>query len=107
GWALFQEMLRTLKAVGDRHGADIASVASAWVLRQPLVGAVIVGARNQQHALANAALMDLELDKDDLAVIQAVIDKSSGLEGDVYTLERDRAGRHGSIMHYNLNAGKK
>ncbi len=107
GWALFQEMLRTLKAVGDRHGADIASVASAWVLRQPLVGAVIVGARNQQHALANAAIMDLELDKDDLAVIQAVIDKSRGLEGDVYTLERDRAGRHGSIMHYNLNAGKK
>ncbi|TPL43601.1 aldo/keto reductase [Mesorhizobium sp. B2-4-6] len=106
GWVLFQEMLRALKAIGDKHGADIASVASAWVLGQPLVAAVIVGARNQHHALANAAIMDLKLDKDDLASIQAVIDRSGGLAGDVYTLERDRTGRHGSIMHYNLNAGR-
>jgi hypothetical protein len=28
------------------------------------------------------------------------------LEGDVYTLERDRNGRHGSIMKYNLNKGE-
>ena len=41
------------------------------------------------------------------SALDAVIDRSSGLEGDVYTLERDRTGRHGSIMHYNLNAGKK
>ena len=27
------------------------------------------------------------------------------LEGDVYTLERDRSGRHGAIMKYNLNEG--
>jgi len=106
GWALFQELLRALKAVGERHDADIATVASAWVLRQPLVAAVIVGARNQDHALANARIMEIALTDDDLAAIQAVIDRSSGPEGDVYTLERDRTGRHGSIMHYNLNAGK-
>ena len=28
GWALFQELLRALRRVADRHGADIASVAS-------------------------------------------------------------------------------
>ncbi|MBN9070332.1 MAG: aldo/keto reductase [Rhizobiales bacterium] len=106
GWALFQDLLRALKAVGDRHGADIATVASAWALRQPLVAAVIVGARNQQHVLANARIMDVALSDADLATVQAVIDRSSGPKGDVYTLERDRTGRHGSIMHYNLNAGK-
>ena len=105
GWALFQEMLHALKAVGERHGVDIATVASAWVLRQPLVAAVIVGARNQRHALANAAIMDVALTDANLAAIQTVIDRSHGPVGDVYTLERDRAGRHGSIMHYNLNAG--
>ncbi len=107
GWALFQDLLRALKAVGDLHGVDIATVASAWVLRQPLVAAVIVGARNRDHALANAGIMDVVLSDAELAAIQAVIDRSSGPEGDVYTLERDRTGRHGSIMHYNLNAGKK
>lgn len=107
GWQLFQELLSTLKAVGDRHGVDIATITSAWVLRQPLVAAVIVGARNQHHALANAAVMEVALTDADLSAIQAVIDRSSGPKGDVYTLERDRSGRHGSIMHYNLNAEKK
>ncbi|TIX06054.1 MAG: aldo/keto reductase, partial [Mesorhizobium sp.] len=60
----------------------------------------------QAHALANAAIMDVQLSPDDKATIGAVIAQSPGLEGDVYTLERDRHGRHGSIMHYNLNAGR-
>jgi aryl-alcohol dehydrogenase-like predicted oxidoreductase len=106
GWDLFQEMLRTLKAIGDRHGTDLATIASAWVLEQPQVAAVIVGARNQAHALANAKIMDVVLTDADRAAIGAVIDRSTGPEGDVYTLERDRTGRHGAIMHYNLNAGK-
>jgi len=106
GWDLFQQLLRVLKAVGDRHGVYVATIASAWVLQQPQVAAVIVGARNQAHALANAAIMDVQLSPDDKAVIGAVIAQSPGLEGDVYTLERNRHGRHGSIMHYNLNAGR-
>ncbi|MGX8009443.1 aldo/keto reductase [Mesorhizobium sp. ORM8.1] len=106
GWELFQSLLKALKAVADRHGVDIATIASAWVLEQPQVAAVIVGARNQAHALANARIMDVALSAEDRAEIGAVIAQSPGLDGDVYTLERDRHGRHGSIMHYNLNAGR-
>ncbi|TIU64755.1 MAG: aldo/keto reductase, partial [Mesorhizobium sp.] len=32
GWDLFQQLLRALKTAGDRHGVDIATIASAWVL---------------------------------------------------------------------------
>jgi aryl-alcohol dehydrogenase-like predicted oxidoreductase len=106
GWDLFQDLLRALRSVADRHGVDIATIASAWVLTRDHVAAVIVGARNQAHALANARIMDIALSPEDLAVIGDVIVQSKGPEGDVYTLERDRTGRHGSIMHYNLNAGK-
>ena len=106
GWELFQSLLRTLKAVADRHGVDIATIASAWVLTREHVAAVIVGARNQAHALSNAKIMDVALDADDRAKIAAVMSQSQGPLGDVYTLERDRHGRHGSIMHYNLNAGR-
>lgn len=106
GWDLFQELLRTLKTVGDRHGADIATIASAYMLEQPVVGAVIVGARNQAHALANAKIMDIALTETDRAAIAAVLSRRTGPDGDIYTLERDRHGRHGSIMHYNLNAGR-
>ena len=76
------------------------------MLEQSQVAAVIVGARNQAHALANAGIMDVALSAEDSAAIGAVIAQSPGLDGDVYTLERDRHGRHGSIMHYNLNAGR-
>lgn len=107
GWELFQELLRTLKVIADHRGVDIATIASAWVLERPQVAAVIVGARNQAHALANARIMDVALDADERARIAAVIAQSRGPLGDVYTLERDRHGRHGSIMHYNLNAGRK
>jgi len=31
--------------------------------------------------------------------------EARSLAGDVYTLERDRSGRHGAIMKYNLNRG--
>ncbi|MBP1849586.1 aldo/keto reductase [Rhizobium halophytocola] len=106
GWDLFQSLLAVLRQVADRHATDIATIASAWVLRQPHVAAVIVGARNRAHAEANARIMEIALSKADMAEIEAVIAQSAGLEGDVYTLERDRSGRHGNIMHYNLNDGR-
>lgn len=106
GWDLFQTLLETLSRIASRHGVDVATIASAWTLAQPEVAAVIVGARNQAHALANAGIMDITLSEADMAEIAAVQAEGRQLHGDVYTLERDRTGRHGSIMHYNLNDGR-
>lgn len=104
GWDLFQELLQTLRRIADRHGSDIATVASAAMLRKPGVAAVIVGARNRSHLARNVAVSDLALTAQDLAEIAAIQAQGHVPEGDVYTLERDRTGRHGSIMKYNLNA---
>ncbi|MBD9597382.1 aldo/keto reductase [Ensifer sp. ENS05] len=106
GWTLFQKMLRTLRAIADRHDTDISTIASAWVLHQPQVGAVIVGARNRTHVEANALIADIVLSQDDLEAINRIVAEGKGPLGDIYDLERDRTGRHGAIMHYNLNAGK-
>ena len=103
GWRLFQELLRACRRVADRHGVDIATVASRYVLDRPGVAAVIVGARNAAHARANAAIGALRLDAGDRAAIDAVLVRRSGPSGDTYALERDRTGRHGAIMKYNLN----
>ncbi|MBP7001921.1 aldo/keto reductase [Amaricoccus sp.] len=105
GWELFQSLLATLRRVADRHGSDIATVASAAMLARPGVAAVIVGARNRSHLAANLAISDLALDAGDLAAIEAALAQARPLEGDVYALERDREGRHGSIMKYNLSRG--
>ena len=104
GWELFQALLRTCRAIADRHGADIATVASRFVLDRPGVAAVIVGGRDTAHAAANAAVGALRLDAGDRAAIDAVLAQRQGPHGDTYALERDRGGRHGAIMKYNLNA---
>ncbi len=103
GWDLFQSLLGACRRVADRHGVDIATVASRAVLDRPGVAAVIVGARDAAHAAANAKIGALRLTPSDQAEIEAVLSARQGPLGDSYTLERDREGRHGSIMKYNLN----
>jgi aryl-alcohol dehydrogenase-like predicted oxidoreductase len=105
GWDLFQHLLKVLHQIADLHGSDIATVASRTMLERPQVAAVIVGARNQSHLAANMAIADLRLKPDDLALIDRVLSQRKGPHGDTFTLERDRSGRHGSIMKYNLNKG--
>lgn len=103
GWDLFQSLLRCLRAVADRHQTDIATIASAAMLDCPAVAAVIVGARNRNHLAQNVAIANLVLTPADKAEIAVVLAQGSVPQGDTFDLERDRDGRHGSIMKYNLN----
>jgi aryl-alcohol dehydrogenase-like predicted oxidoreductase len=104
GWDLFQQLLAVLARIAAKHNTDVASVASRVILDRPQVAAVIVGATNTAHLQAHTQVAPLHLDADDLASIAAVTGRRSGPGGDVYTLERDRSGRHGQIMKYELNA---
>ncbi len=104
GWDLFQALLSACRKVADRHGTDIATVASRFVLDRPGVAGVIVGGRDAAHASANAAIATLPFTDGDRAEIGAVLARRQGPSGDTYALERDRGGRHGTIMKYNLNA---
>ena len=103
GWDLFQQLLQVLAQIAARHGTDVASVASRAILDRPQVTAVIVGATNTSHLEAHARMASLRLAPDDLAALAAVTSRRCGPAGDVYTLERDRTGRHGQIMKYELN----
>jgi len=102
-WARFQDLMRVLKQVGDKHGVSLSSVATRWVLDQPQVAATSVGARYAKHLPRTLEVFDLTLDAADKAAIQAVLDQAPGPQGPVFALERDRNGRHGRIMKYNLN----
>ncbi len=103
-WSRFQALLETLKAIGDKHGVSLSSVATRWVLDQPQVAAAIVGARYARHLPQTLEVFDLALGADDRAAISAILDTAPGPQGPVFALERDRGGRHGRIMKYNLNA---
>ena len=103
GWGLFQDLLQALAGIAEKHGATVSAIASRFMLDQPQVGAVIIGARTARNLARTLAVFDIALDDSDRAAIGEVIARRSGPAGPVYGLERDRTGRHGRIMKYNLN----
>lgn len=106
GWPLFQELLATMRKIADRLNASIAQVAVRWALDTPGLAAAIVGVTSQRTLKDNLGIAALRLTAADRAAIAGVLARRTGPQGDVYTLERDRTGRHGRIMRYNLNVGR-
>jgi aryl-alcohol dehydrogenase-like predicted oxidoreductase len=104
GWARFQRLLHALAAVARRHDVALGAVAIRWVLDRPQVAAAIVGATSARHLAATLQAASLPLDDDDCATLDAAIGARTGPAGEVYALERVKAGRHAGIMRYELNA---
>lgn len=105
GWDRFQALLALVKAIGDEAGVGIGTVAIRWVLDQPGVAAVIVGARNAAHLPATLAARSFRLTPDQRDRLEGFQASLPSPPGDIYELERDRTGRHGRIMRYELSKG--
>jgi len=103
GWDLFQALLRALKRIAVKHGVGIGAVAVRCMLDRPQVAGVIVGARSAAHLADTLAADRLRLDAEDQAAIAAILRERKGPAGDTFELERDREGKHGRIMKYDLN----
>ncbi len=104
GWARFQRLLGAAAEVARRHDTSIGAVAIAWVLEQPQVAGVIVGARDARHLPPTVAASGLALTDHDRAILEAVLAEGPGVSGEVYGLERVSGGRHAAVMKYDLNA---
>jgi aryl-alcohol dehydrogenase-like predicted oxidoreductase len=102
-WDKFQDLLQTLKEIGDSNQVTLSSVAIRYILDQPQVGAAIVGARYAKYLDDTLEVFRFSLSSKEHKRIKEKIDVSNGPSGPVYGLERDRTGRHGRIMKYNLN----
>jgi diketogulonate reductase-like aldo/keto reductase len=59
-----------IRKIAEKHGCDPAAVALAWVLRQEGV-ITIPKAVQPEHVRANVTALDVKLDKDDLAALDA------------------------------------
>lgn len=81
GWALFQELLQTLKTIADKYGVTVANVAVRFVLDQPTVAGVIVGTRLgvREHRVESERVFNFMLDADDLAAITNITRQSHDL----------------------------
>ena len=103
GWSAFQALLRALQTIARRHAVSLSSVAIRWVLDQPGVAAAIVGARYADRIASTLEVFTFQLDVSDHALLKPILDASPGAGGEPYSLERDKTGRHGRIMKYDLN----
>ena len=81
GWDLFQVLLATLRSIADKHEASIANLAVRYVLDQPAVAGVIVGARLgvAEHIADNVRVFSISLDEDDLQSIEDVMSQARDL----------------------------
>lgn len=84
GWEALQAMLGALGRTARKHGVSVANVAARWVLEQPAVAAIIVGARlgERQHRTENLAAFEFSLDDEDRQRIDAAAGAMTGLAGD-------------------------
>ncbi len=60
------QIIDALRIVAEAHGASPAQVALAWLLAQPAVTSVIVGARNAQQLAESAQAASLRLDDEQM-----------------------------------------
>jgi len=84
GWDALQRVLRAAASVAARHGVSIANVASRFVLEQPGVAGVIIGARlgEREHIADTLRLFSFSLTEADRAELQAAIDTLQPIPGD-------------------------
>jgi aryl-alcohol dehydrogenase-like predicted oxidoreductase len=84
GWGALQRVLLAADQVARRHGVSIANVAVRWVLEQPAVAGVIVGARpgEREHVADNRRVFSFALTGEDRAELAAALTTLDPIPGD-------------------------
>ena len=84
GWSALQRVLKATAAVAARHGVSMANVASRFILDQPGVAGVIIGARlgERQYIDDTLRLFALALNDDDRREIRAALATLQPIPGD-------------------------
>ncbi len=61
-----------MRPIAQHHGVSVAQVALAWLLAQPAVSSVIIGARTQDQLKDNVAACQVCLSEEDLKALAEV-----------------------------------
>ena len=65
-----EPIVNATQRVAEDRGVPMAQVALAWVLRNPVVSAPIIGATKVQHLANAAAALDLDLTDDEVTALE-------------------------------------
>jgi aryl-alcohol dehydrogenase-like predicted oxidoreductase len=65
-------VIDAMRPIAEAKGISVAQVALAWLLHQPAVTSVIIGAKRTEQLTDNLAAVDVTLSAEDLAALDAV-----------------------------------
>ena len=65
------DVIDAMRPIAGAHGVSVARIALAWLLHQPVVTSVIVGAKRPEQLADNLAAVDVSLDAGQLAALDA------------------------------------
>jgi aryl-alcohol dehydrogenase-like predicted oxidoreductase len=66
-----EAVVNTVERIAGEHDVAMAQIALAWVLRNPVVAAPIVGATKAHHLADAVAALDVELSNEDAAALES------------------------------------
>jgi aryl-alcohol dehydrogenase-like predicted oxidoreductase len=66
------DIIDALQAIATRRNSTVAQIALAWLLHQPVVTSVIIGAKNANQLKDNLGSVDVQLDAEDLQQLDKV-----------------------------------
>ena len=84
GWDVFQNLLSVVSCVAKKLKVSVANVAGRYILEQPEVGGIIIGARlgKREHIRDNLRLFQFSLDDRSVSEIGTVLAKLTPIQGD-------------------------
>ena len=65
------DVIEAMRPIADAHGVSVARIALAWLLHQPVVTSVIIGAKSPEQLADNLAAVEIRLDAEQLAALDA------------------------------------
>ncbi|WP_142890522.1 aldo/keto reductase, partial [Klebsiella pneumoniae] len=66
------DCIDVMREIADAKGVSVAQIALAWLLHQPAVSSVIIGAKRAEQLAENLAATSITLNDDELARLDAV-----------------------------------
>lgn len=66
------DVIDVLQGIAKKHDSSVAQIALGWQLHQPFVTTIIIGTKTEAQLKDNLASVEVKLDADDLAKIDAV-----------------------------------
>ena len=66
------DIIDVMRPIAQAHGASVAQIALAWLLHQPVVTSVIIGAKRPDQLLDNLKAVDVQLSAEELSKLNDV-----------------------------------